>query len=50
MKFYKENLEARNNIIRDISEVNIEVEEYLRLKIEESEATFESMEDEEYFI
>ncbi|MDD7795897.1 hypothetical protein [Clostridium sp. 'White wine YQ'] len=41
MDFYKENLELRNFIIRDISDVHAEIINYLRLKIEENIAIFE---------
>ncbi|KYH30444.1 hypothetical protein CLTEP_26570 [Clostridium tepidiprofundi DSM 19306] len=41
MDFYKENLGLKNSIIRDIPDVHAEIEDYLRLKIEENEATFE---------
>ncbi|MDA8222650.1 MAG: hypothetical protein M0Z35_13360 [Desulfitobacterium hafniense] len=48
MAFYKDNLLLNNSIIRDISGVQAEIEEYLRLKIEESEVDFEGDgEDEE---
>jgi len=45
MDFYKENLENNKPIIREISDVCTEIKEYLRLRIEESEADFESEED-----
>ncbi len=45
MDFYKENLELKNPIIRDILDVRVEIEEYLTLKIEESEAAFGAEED-----
>lgn len=45
MKFYKENLEAGIPIIRDITGVNEEIKDYLRLKVEESEAAFESSQE-----
>lgn len=49
MNFYKENLKSGKSIIRDIGDVNAEIKNYLRLKIEESEAAFEaSEEDDEY--
>lgn len=41
MDFYKENLELKNSIIRDISDVHAEIKNYLRLKIEESETKFD---------
>lgn len=41
MAFYKDNILLNNSIIRDITAVQAEIEEYLRLKIEESEADFE---------
>ena len=45
MDFYKENIELKNPIIRDISNVTAEIKDYLRLKIEENEAAFEAEED-----
>lgn len=47
MKFYKENIGLNNAIIRDISNVQVEIEDYLRMRIEESEADFEIEETEE---
>lgn len=40
LKFYKKNLELGKPIIRDIDNVNIEIKNYLRLRVEESEANF----------
>nr|WP_319488593.1 hypothetical protein [uncultured Caproiciproducens sp.] len=45
MDFYTENILQRNSIIRDITDVNAEIEDYLRLKIEESEEAFTKEED-----
>jgi len=45
MDFYKENIVLRNSIIRDITDVCVEIENYLRLRIEESEEAFEEHED-----
>lgn len=45
MDFYKENLELQNPIVRYISDVHAEIEDYLRLKIQENEANFEEEED-----
>jgi hypothetical protein len=42
MDFYKGNLGLENSIIRDISDVQDEIEDYLRLRIDESEAAFEA--------
>lgn len=42
-EFYKNNLEKKNEIIRDIYDVNEKIDEYLDLKIEESEDKFEKM-------
>ena len=47
MAFYKDNLLLNNSIIRDISDVQAEIKEYLRLKIEESESAFEEDEADE---
>lgn len=47
MSFYKENLESGNSIIRDIVDVNVGIKEYLRLKIEESEAAFMASEEDD---
>jgi hypothetical protein len=40
MNFYKSNLDSGNSLIRNIEDVNDEIQEYLRLKIEESQANF----------
>lgn len=45
LNFYKENLELKNSIIRDISDVQTEIEDYLKLKIQESEAAFDALEE-----
>ncbi|MCB2361990.1 hypothetical protein [Clostridium estertheticum] len=47
MDFYKKNLELNKFIIRDIPDVKIEIEDYLRLKIEENEANFDEEEGED---
>lgn len=46
MAFYKDNLLLNNSIIRDIPDVQAEIVEYLRQKIEETEVDFEGDEDE----
>lgn len=49
MKFYKTNLDLGNSIIKDIDDVLVEIKNYLKLKIEESEAAFKTLqEDDEY--
>lgn len=40
MDFYKENLTLKKWIIRNIEDVNTEIQKYLELRIEESEAAF----------
>ncbi len=45
LNFYKENLESRSSIIRDISNVQEEIEDYLTLKIQESESAFNAIEE-----
>ena len=47
MEFYKENLKLKNSIIRDITDVLDEIKDYLKLRIEESEAAFGTEEDED---
>ncbi|MCG7317907.1 hypothetical protein [Brevibacillus laterosporus] len=47
MNFYKENINMENSIIRNIKEVNNEIQEYLKLRIEESEAAFEEEEEDD---
>lgn len=47
MDFYKQNLGLENSIIRDISDVQAEIQDYLRLRIEENEANFEAVAEEE---
>ena len=44
-KFYKENLDLGNSIIRDIDGAYAEILNYLKLKVEESEAAFEALEE-----
>lgn len=44
MNFYKENLLLNNPIIRDISNVNKAIEDYLKLRMAESEAAFKAEE------
>lgn len=42
-EFYRKNLRNKNEIIRDIHDVNDEIDNYLDLKIQESEAKFQEM-------
>lgn len=45
MDFYKKNLELNNSILRDISNVRTEIENYMELRIEEIEGRFEEDND-----
>lgn len=47
LNFYRKNLELKNSMIRDISDVQTEIEDYLQLKIQESEAAFNASEEED---
>lgn len=40
--FYKDNLESGTSIIRDVEDVRIEIEDYLLVRMEESEASYAS--------
>lgn len=47
-EFYSKNINANNTIIRDISNVNEEIDCYLNLKIEENEKNWNCIEEEFY--
>lgn len=49
MKFYKENLDLGNSIIRDIDGAYTEIKNYLKLKVEESKAAFEALQEEDEY-